>query len=117
MNHAELKEINFNSISLLTKNDACLEMLNESYYLPLKLSIGMVGEDGSDYFDVDVFNVGWVKKKEIILMKNSIVVDLMDFDKLEKYIKEFVGSVSGENWIDIVNQLRNYFYWEYEDYK
>ena len=49
-------------------------------------------------------------------MENSIVVELDDFDELEKHIKSFVSNISGETWEDMEKQLSQYFSWEYDDY-
>lgn len=114
---AELKSIDFNNIHILTRNDAYLEMLKPVYCLSLVLSIGVLGEDGADYFYVDVFNTGWIEKERFLIGKKSIVVDLDDLDELEKYIRSFISGVHGNNWEDIVAHLKEYFYWEYDNHK
>ncbi|WP_404800576.1 Imm8 family immunity protein [Avibacterium paragallinarum] len=37
-------------------------------------------------------------------------------DELEKEIKLFVNSIYGYSWNEVLNKLRKYFKWEYEDY-
>ncbi|MGR6660939.1 Imm8 family immunity protein, partial [Avibacterium paragallinarum] len=99
-----------------SKYDAQLKMLEKSYILQLTLSIGERLKDGADYFDVFIYNIDYVKEKKILLGHNSIIVDIDDIDELEKEIKLFVNSIYGYSWNEVLNKLRKYFKWEYEDY-
>lgn len=113
---AILKDIDFYGV-IIDKSQARLLMLEDSYCIQLCLSIGVEDSVGADYFYVDVFNLNWVKKSKFMLGYNSIIFDSDDFDELEKELKILVNSIEGESWEDILNILRKYFAWEYEDHK
>ena len=108
MLYADLKEIYFNGPEW-TRDKAQHAMLEAAYYLPLYLSIGIKGSEGGDYFNVDVFNIGWVRKEKFMIRLHSIVVDFDNFDDLEKELKILVNSIEGETWEDIVKVLRKYY--------
>ncbi|TNH21256.1 Imm8 family immunity protein [Testudinibacter sp. TR-2022] len=114
---AELKRIDFNGY-ILNKDEAQIAILNSSYFISLCLSIGEKGKEGADFFNVDIFNTGWVREKKMVFGGNSFIFDdFDDFDDIEKYIKEFIGSIYGDSWSDVLIKLRRYFLWEYEDYQ
>lgn len=56
-------------------------------FLPLSISIGIKNEDGGDFFELDVFNTGWVRKNKFIIIKNSMIVDLNSLEDIENLIK------------------------------
>ncbi|OOF46836.1 hypothetical protein BKK52_10690 [Rodentibacter trehalosifermentans] len=115
---ADLKDINY--CGLHSKNEAQLSILDPSgYHLQLSLTIGEKEKDGGDYFDVDVFNTKLVKNGKVILASKSFIVadDIDDIDDIEKEIKYFINSISGESWCDVLIQLRRHFDWEYENHK
>lgn len=113
MIYADLKWIDYN---IPNRKDIYLELLKPTYHLYLTLAIGEQGQEGNHYFYTGVYNTGWIKREKFLIEEHSIIVDLNDLDDLEKHIKSFVNNVSGETWDDIVNKLRKYFYWEYEDH-
>ncbi|MGV6989418.1 Imm8 family immunity protein [Testudinibacter sp. P80/BLE/0925] len=114
---AELKRIDFNGY-IHNKDEAQNALLDSSYFIPLCLSIGEKGKDGADFFDVDVFNTGWVKEKKMVFGGGSFIFDdFDDFDDIEKSIKNFIDSIYGESWSDVLIKLRKYFSWEYENYQ
>ncbi|OOF45780.1 hypothetical protein BKK52_12110 [Rodentibacter trehalosifermentans] len=114
---ADLKDIGFNGIS--SKLEAQLIMCEPEYYIPLCLSIGKKGDIGADYFYVDVFNIQYAKKSRFLACSKCFIVsdDIDDIDDIEKEIKYFVNSIHGKDWEDVLNQLRRYFDWEYENHK
>lgn len=113
---ADLKEIAFTGS--ISKLDAQLIMCETQYRLSLCLSIGEKGAEGADYFYVDVFNTQYVKDFRFVSGSKSFVIDdIDDIDDLEKEIKYFVNSISGKDWEDVLNKLRYYFDWEYENLK
>lgn len=110
---AELKNIVY--LDCFDKNEAQMKMLNDIYQLQLSLQIGKVGELGGDDFDVDIVSIGFVKKEKIFLGTHSIIVDINDIDELEEIIKNFVNSIRGNSWKDVLYNLRRHFKWEYEN--
>lgn len=112
---AELKFIDFNG-KIATKDDAQSLMHSAVYYLPLCLAIGEQHSTGSDYFYVDVYSSTYVMEKKVFLGAKSLISSLDDFDLLEKEIGQFISSIEGESWNDILKILRELFRWEYEDH-
>lgn len=115
---ADLKSIDYYGAS--SKNEAQELMLDPTgYNLKLSLTIGEKGKNGGDYFAVEVFNAQLVKSSKIVLASKSFIVcdDIDDIDDIEREIKYTVNSISGKDWNAVLNQLRYYFDWEYEDLK
>ncbi|WGE92206.1 Imm8 family immunity protein [Actinobacillus genomosp. 1] len=115
---ADLKSINYCGVS--SKNEAQELMLDPTgYNLKISLTIGEKGKEGGDYFAVEVFNTQLVKSAQIVLASKSFIVcdDIDDIDDIEREIKYKVNSISGEDWEEVLNKLRYYFDWEYENLK
>ncbi|NBH74970.1 Imm8 family immunity protein [Rodentibacter pneumotropicus] len=115
---ADLKDINYYGVS--SKNEAQLLILDPTgYNLKLSLTIGEKGKESGDYFSVEVFNIKLVRNAKIVLASKSFIVcdDIDDIDDIEREIRYRVNSISGDSWEDVLNQLRYYFDWEYENHK
>lgn len=113
---AEVKYIEFNS-GIMSKEEAESLVLNDEYFLPLSIGIGIKNEDGADLFELDVLNIGWVKRNRFVILQNSMVVDLNTLEEIESLVIRIVSSISGKSWIDIVEKLKCIFKWEYEGHQ
>ncbi len=79
------------------------------------LNIGIYGEEASDIFDVMVSTpraLGNVRRS--IKSKKCFVVEKFDRQTIENTLSEYINSITGKDWLEIVNQLLKNMKWEYE---
>lgn len=94
---------------------------SEFFQTIVTISIGFVGEIGSDDFSVHVYTVKWLDKNLFtpMLCKHSIIVKKMDFIELYNYVNciiEECNSMSFTSKDMALRAVAKYFSWEFEDY-
>lgn len=115
MKNAELKYIAYGA-DVANKSEAYLHMLRDEVCFSIALAIGEEGSEGADYFDVEIYNLNWIKKHKYALGKFSIVVDTDDFDDVIEYLRIEIAQITGNDWDEMSNKLKKMFSWEYDDY-
>ena len=93
----------------------------EIFQAVITISIGFVGEIGSDDFNAYVYTIKWLDKNLFspMLCKHSIIMRRIDFFELYNYINNIIEKCNSESFISKDMALRTvaqYFYWEFEDY-
>ncbi|MCT4714501.1 immunity 8 family protein [Enterobacteriaceae bacterium H18W14] len=85
----------------------------------LNLSIGPIGENGTNYFQVRVCTPEWLCKHHWLpeLMRHTLLVRKYDLDEITKTITDYIDQCEGNDWMDIAQKLSRVFAWEYEDYQ
>lgn len=90
----------------------------DCFHITLILGIGPDDTDSMDYFDINICTLKWLETKEIkpILLRNTIIVDNYDFNRILEIIKSCIDKCDGKEWDDVSIKLSRYFFWEYEGY-
>ena len=79
------------------------------------LDIGAEGEAGTTLFQALVTTpAAKGRAKENERDRRMLVVPSFEPEDLARELREYVGSVTGSSWSDVVEQLRCTMYWEYE---
>ena len=91
----------------------------DNFNMSLTLTIGPVGEAGSNYFYVRVCTPEWLCKHQWLpeLMRHTLLVRKYDLDEITKTITDHIDRCEGEDWMEIAQKLSRVFAWEYEDYQ
>lgn len=114
---AELKSFDFYG-SIIDMEQANKLTQEKEYLITICLSIGMKGQDGADYFYLDVYNTEWIRKRlEYKWGRSTLIIDADNIYEIKDVIENKVNSIEGEDWDAIVNKLVRYFSWEYDDVK
>jgi hypothetical protein len=79
------------------------------------LGIGPLGEEGSDLFQVLVTTPAAIPRLEADKRRRMFIVDSFEPDSLAHTLRDYVASISGLSWMDIVRQLQRTMHWEYEE--
>jgi hypothetical protein len=80
------------------------------------LDIGSEGEDGTETFQVLVSTPAAVSRAKGDRKRfRGIIVDEFKPDIIRKSLTDYVSSVVGISWSEVVEQLRRWMYWEYEE--
>ena len=87
--------------------------------LTLTLSIGIDGEEGSDYFDLFVCSYDWMKKwyRYPKILTHTLVLHEYNLEEIVNVIESHISKCEGANWEEISAKLSQIFKWEFEDYK
>ncbi len=114
-------------IKYIENNDDSLNPLSE--YIPndiydfivnTTLSIGVHGETGSDLFYLTIttrYHFAEVRDEEEFLFDRSFLfVHEYNYEKIEKFLQDWVGSLKGETWHEIALQIAKYTHWEFDGY-
>lgn len=87
----------------------------------VEADIGLVGEDGYDYF---TFYVCTIKKLKTILEDQSfrfgrhiIFVQYFDWSIVRQAISQVVSSAQGDTWDEVAMKIARYGQYEFEDYQ
>ena len=79
------------------------------------LSIGPEGDPGTSYFQVLVSTPAAVSRAKGELGRfQGLIVDSFEPGVVETTLREYVSSLQGLTWQDLVEQLRRTMHWEYE---
>ena len=90
----------------------------DCFHVTFTLGIGPENTNSMEYFDINICTLKWLDVKEIkpILLRNTIIVDNYDFNRILETINLYISRCDGEGWNDISIKLSRYFFWEYENY-
>ena len=120
--NAELKNILLVDDFTLLFKDYTPENSN-NFHITLSLEIGLLNEESSDIFDVDIINILnntkndiLFKNKDIMFYKGFIVIEDYNYEQIIESINLYISKCTGESWDEIAKQLSKVFTWEYEDY-
>ena len=86
------------------------------------MSIGVVGEIGTDDFSLYVCTPKWLERAITLHGTygrwgyHHLIVLRYDPQQIESMITESVGALEGDSWDELTKKLRILGYWEYEDY-
>ncbi|WP_175196003.1 Imm8 family immunity protein [Achromobacter deleyi] len=90
----------------------------KDFCLWLDLSIGFLGEDGGNLFQVGICTPIWlahqVAIQQIVVPRNLLVVDEFCFDLIKKKIEEIISQSTRDSGADSMAALSRYFSWEFE---
>ncbi|WP_206485605.1 Imm8 family immunity protein [Thalassotalea sp. G2M2-11] len=81
----------------------------------MNFTIGPVGFDGGDNFQVRVATYGTIGLKESI--QYCILLDEYSFSQVLSKVSEFLAKSEGQNWDEVATKLAEYMLWEFQDYK
>jgi len=87
--------------------------------ITLTLTIGSVGSECGDNFDIFICSPEWLCKHQWLpeLMRHTLLVRKYDLDEITKTITDHIDRCEGEDWMEIAQKLSRVFAWEYEDYQ
>lgn len=85
----------------------------------LRLTIGVEGEGGGDFFEIDVTTPQWIFENinYFSFLDKTLVISVYDYKIIKKLIGEIIGRVEGESWTSIALELSKHFRWEFDGYK
>jgi len=90
------------------------------FEITLKLTIGIVGENGGDYFDVDIYSyktyIKFFNKPNNTLEKGIIILEEYNYSNIKSEIIGIISKCENDNWLSIANCLSKKFNWEFENY-
>ena len=91
--------------------------INEVSFL-LEISIGEVGSDGCDIFQVSIVTPKGINLNKDFLISDraTIVIKSFDWEQIVSTLENVVKRCACSNWVDSVAKLQRFFLWEYEDY-
>jgi len=79
------------------------------------LSIGPEGNEGSEYFQVLVATPAAVSRAKGPTGRfRGVIVDSFEPDVIAKTLHDYVSSIEGHTWHDLVEKLMENMLWEYE---
>jgi hypothetical protein len=85
----------------------------------LTASIGTVGEDAGDLFQVLVCTPQWLseanRRGKYIGVRHFEICGPFDVDTIEEALTKFVENCRGESWQEVVEKLSQKAEWEFED--
>ena len=93
----------------------------EEVYFPLDLTISLPGDIGGEVFEIMVVTPEALRSHTELGFcfpgRHYLIVSNYDWNKILSAVQELVDQCEGDSWQDIVELLRRYFYWEYEDHQ
>jgi hypothetical protein len=78
------------------------------------LTIGLVGEGAGDNFQVCVATPRAVSRVRESGQLPGVLVDRFDAETVSRALRERVASIVAHEWVQVVDQLREFMVWEYE---
>jgi hypothetical protein len=87
----------------------------------LTFSIGPVGQEGADNFEVIVTTPKDLQTeyagKSPAFLRHCILVDNYNFSQILRLMTNYVNSLEAESWEKLVEKLSRVALWEFEDYR
>lgn len=116
---ADLKSISYE----IERHDSYFPEDAESFWVFVELGVGVLGEDGVDFFHLYVTTPAFLQKQFAVYDYTHIqwghhILIVSDFNKvyIENEIKKTVEANSmGVSWVEIAKKLAKYFYWEFDE--
>jgi hypothetical protein len=95
---------------------------NEEVHYLLTLTIGVVGEDGADLFNVviatpEALRCRAVDNRGILADRATIIVREFDWPTIRSHLEAILRKCDAPTMSEATQRLHRYFHWEYEDYK
>jgi len=87
----------------------------------VEITIGSKSLKGADIFTIRLVTPAGLEtlgsKMGIIATRPLLIMEEYDYENLWNWMEKTLSSCEGETWLDCVAKLKNYFDWEYDDYK
>ena len=89
------------------------------FMFTLLLSIGVKGQEGADFFEVDVVSPGYLEQlnRPPFFIRHTILAINYDVPTVVALITKYVDGLEEESWEKLVNKIGRMARWEYEDYR
>ncbi|MDE1182570.1 Imm8 family immunity protein [Paraburkholderia sp.] len=114
--HAALKGLDsadFDPATYWPEDETC-------FCLWVEMTIGVAGGQGGDLFQMKICTPEWIRKEYGTLTgvfpSDMLIVFEYDWKKIEHFLRERIGRLSGESWSDLVEQIRRFASWEFDRY-
>ena len=82
--------------------------------------IGPKGEEGEESFQFCVCSPSWLKtevaKQELLSGRFMLIAAEFNYDAIERYVRQRISEVTGNDWNETASKLARWMYWEFEDY-
>lgn len=92
----------------------------DNFCFLLQVFVGIEDKEGEESFNFEICTPKWLldnlKKDEIIMGKNYIIVLEYNYEKLLQEIKTLINKCTGKSWNEIALKLSCFSRWEFEDY-
>ncbi|MGW0478613.1 Imm8 family immunity protein [Nonomuraea sp. NPDC003214] len=117
---AEIKDIH--SPDMDWTSGALHTSLDEKCFsILLQVFIGPVGGEGAESFDLIVCSPDYLRRAvfEMGIVDGAyhLIVNSIDKERIESYLRKRVASVEGDSWERLVEELRRLGRWEYDNYE
>ncbi len=93
----------------------------DSFGILLQLIAGPAGEEGEESFDVVLCTPRWIDEThgldDIVVGRHHLIVKRYRYEAMIDFIKQYVGSCSGDTWEVVAEKLGRLGRWEFEDYR
>lgn len=95
--------------------------LADNFCFLLQVFVGRKGVEGEESFDMLVCTPKWLmennKEDSIIFGHHYLIVFKYNFNSISNSLNRYIESMNGENWVKIVEKIRQVGKWEFEDYR
>jgi hypothetical protein len=85
----------------------------------LLFSIGIKGQEGTDYFEVDVASARYLEllTPQPIFLRHTILATDYNIPEAVALMTKYVEALEEESWEQLASKISRVARWEYEDYR
>lgn len=90
----------------------------DAFHITVTATIGIVGEEGADYFTFDVCSPAWLQSElesePVVSGQYMVIMAEFDFPVLKRFVDKKVSRTEGVDWHSIVQELKVWSRWEFD---
>ena len=85
----------------------------------LLFSIGVKGQPGADYFEVDVASAGYLEHlvPQPFFLEHTILAADYNIPEIVALVRKRVEALDGDSWEGLAGKISRFARWEFEDYR